>query len=1025
MAKDGEARHNFGELEQMFVEEAREHVSRIEPDLLSLEDDLGNPDPEKINSIFRELHSIKGSASFFGLEKISKLSHVMENLLSLIRDGKLLPNRDLLDALLAGVDRLQLMINDADSSQSVDISSELGALERILSNQESRTPKSGKSTGKTEKKAKGKKKKDICLAPPPLEAYRISEHDIEESINNGRFLYSVRVNTYADIRDKGKTLQDYLKSVESLGIILDDHLDLSEIAGLNDCLEKEISLVFVFSTVLDPGMIPLAVEVPEEQIRNLKIKENREDGVAESPDAGSKENKAQESKPQTETEGPEGQEGPKPSGTVDRNSGQSPQPKQSSSLKSEETLRVHVSLLDDLMNMAGELVLGRNQLLRMTSGMAKSIPGLPALLQHINLITSDLQEKIMHTRMQPVGVVLNKFPRIIRDLARKVGKDIQLELSGNDVELDKSIIENLSDPLTHLIRNSADHGIEMPEERKQKGKPASGKVQILAYHEGGQVNIDIVDDGRGIDVEKIKSKAIARGMATKSDLERTSDREILKLIFAPGFSLAERISDISGRGVGMDVVRTNIEKLGGTVSIDSRVDEGTRISLKLPLTLAIIPSLIISVNGQRFALPQMGLVELVRLKKTDLARKIEMVHDAPVLRLRDKLLPLVHLSDALRMVNDEKSKEDSAGIDIIRVLVLKLNENHFGLIVDEIHDTEEIVVKSVPRFFKSCPCYAGTTIMGDGRVALILDVAGIAGKAELKFINAEEEKKIRAEIDQKAQNLRERQKILLFENAPGEYFGVNLDLIMRVEKIPAGDLEEFGDKEFIKYNGGMLRLIRLENYLPVKRPEPGEKVCVIIPKNLDHPIGIVAQRIVDSLETDINLDQKSISAKGLIGSAVIRDKIVGLIDIYGLKELADPDNGSDGGIGNCGNGRNRLLLVEDTPFFREVGKKYLCDAGYEVTTAGDGMEALDLLEKEKFDLVITDICMPRLDGFGLLKAIKENKKLERLPVLALTSLGSDEDRERGLKAGFDDYEAKLNSQRLIKKAEKLLENAEQ
>ncbi|MFH1147055.1 MAG: chemotaxis protein CheW [Pseudomonadota bacterium] len=1024
MSKDGEARHNFGELEQMFVEEAREHVSRIEPDLLSLEDDLENPDPEKINCIFRELHSIKGSASFFGLEKISKLSHVMENLLSLIRDGKLLPNRDLLDALLAGVDRLQLMINDVDNSQSVDISRELGALEEILGNQENHAPESGKSNAKTEKKAKGKRKKDTCLAPPPLEAYRITKDNIEESISNGRFLYSVRVNTYGDIRDKGKTLHDYLKSVESLGIILDGYLDLSEIEGLDDCLEKEISLVFVFSTVLEPGMAPLAVEVPEEQIRKLEIKECKEDTGEESPGAGSKEDKAQESKPQTEAEGPEEQEGPKPSGTADRNSGQSPQPKQSSGLKSEETLRVHVSLLDDLMNMAGELVLGRNQLLRMTSGMAKSIPGLPALLQHINLITSDLQEKIMHTRMQPVGVVLNKFPRIIRDLARRVDKEIQLELSGNDVELDKSIIENLSDPLTHLIRNAADHGIEMPEERKQKGKPASGKVEILAYHEGGQVNIDIIDDGRGIDVGKIKAKALARGMATKSDLDRTSDREVLKLIFAPGFSLAEKISDISGRGVGMDVVRTNIEKLGGTVSIDSRINEGTRISLKLPLTLAIIPSLIISVNGQKFALPQMGLVELVRLKKHDLAKKIEMVHNARVLRLRDKLLPLVHLSDVLRMEGEENQEEGAGDKDAIRVLVLKLNEHRFGLIVDEIHDTEEIVVKSVPRFFKSCPCYAGTTIMGDGRVALILDVAGIAAKAELRFISTEEEKRIRAEVDNRAHNLREKQKILLFENAPGEYFGVNLDLIMRVEKIPSGDLEEFGDKEFIKHEGGMLRLIRLENFLPVKRPESGEKVCVIVPKNLDRPVGIVAQRIVDSLETEINLDQKSISAKGLIGSAIIRDKIVGLIDIYGLKELADPGDEVVGGAGNHGNGRSRLLLVEDTPFFREVGKKYLNDAGYEVTTAGDGMEALDLLEKEEFDLVITDICMPRLDGFGLLKAIKENKKLERLPVLALTSLGSDEDRERGLRAGFDDYETKLNSRQLIKKAEKLLAMAE-
>lgn len=1038
---DGEAEYLLGDLQEMFIEEAREHISRIEPDLLAMEKELENPEPELINRMFRELHSIKGSAGFFGLEYISKLSHVMENILSLIRDGKLKPDRQLLDALLQGTDKLRLMVDNASVDQSVDISSELDTLQKFLpqpaqgkSGKERLSPKKGKSLETPVKTAN----KNRAAVLSKLKDFRISRGHLEHAFNHGYYFYSVQVFLYKDLRDKAKTFRGYLKMMQSAGEVIDAFFDASGVKGLDDCLDTDIPVKFLFASVLEPGLISTALELPDDQAQVV----SKDECEAHAAVVEEKAKPVHSPLPQEPVLNPASST-PAPAAASEM-----PRDKQPAGGRSEETsLRVHVSLLDDLMNMAGELVLARNQLLRMTSEAAQSIPGLSGVLQNINLITSDLQEKIMHTRMQPVGVVLNKFPRIIRDLARKLNKDIVLEISGNEVEVDKSIIENLSDPLTHLIRNAADHGIESPEERTATGKPPAGKVQVLAYHEAGQVNIDIIDDGKGINIERVKAKAVTKGMATETDVKRMGDRDILQFIFAPGFSLAEKLSDVSGRGVGMDVVKTNIEKLGGNVLLESREGEGTRISLRLPLTLAIIPSLIISTKGQRFALPQVALVELVRLKKGDVNRKIEMVHGSPVLRLRKKLLPLIPLCAVLRMdgrdtvpseakVSGEPENTGTKGTaaealfgrgrcqaaskkDVIRILVLRLNDSQFGLIVDEIHDTEEIVVKSLPRFFKNCPCYAGTTIMGDGCVALILDVAGIAAKAELKFGSIDQSERIQDEAEHRIQELREKQRLLLFENAPGETFGINLDLIMRVEKIQPGIIEKIGDKEFIKYQGGMLRVIRLEDFLPVSRAEvERDTICLILPKTLDRPVGIIAPRIIDSIETDINLDQDSIKAKGLIGSAVIRDRIVMLLDVFGLTGLAEPEQDLQDSY--AGAGRSRLLLVEDTPFFREVEKKYLREAGYEVCTANDGLEALDLLEKGKFDLVVTDICMPRLDGFGLLKKMKEDKRFEKIPILALTSLSSDEDRERGIQAGFNDYETKLNSARLLKKAEELL-----
>ena len=431
------------------------------------------------------------------------------------------------------------------------------------------------------------------------------------------------------------------------------------------------------------------------------------------------------------------------------------------------------------MNLAGEMVLGRNQLLRTSESTAKNIPGMSGILQNISLVTSDLQEKVMRTRLQPVGVIFGKFTRIIRDMSHQLGKEIDLKLIGEEVELDKSILEMLSDPLTHLIRNCADHAIEPPAEREKAGKNRVGSVRLVARHVGGQVHIEVSDDGRGLNPEKLKRKAVEKGLLKVADAQQMNDRQAFNLIFLPGFSTAEKVTDVSGRGVGMDVVRTNIEKLGGSIDLDSELGHGAKICLRLPLTLAIIPAMIVGLHKRRFAVPQVNLEEIVRLNGQN---RVETVRGASVMRLRGKLLPLVALDELLG--SQEESKE-AAGQKAPRhkgyALVLKVNDNRFGLIVRELLDSEEIVVKPLSAYLKTCKCYTGATIMGDGKVAMILDTTGIASLANLQFSDIEEES---AALALKERNdSSETQSLLLFRNAGEETFAINLAMVARIEKI--------------------------------------------------------------------------------------------------------------------------------------------------------------------------------------------------------------------------------------------------
>lgn len=539
----------------------------------------------------------------------------------------------------------------------------------------------------------------------------------------------------------------------------------------------------------------------------------------------------------------------------------------------ESSIRVGVGLLDRLMNLVGELVLARNQVLQFSAGQGDTT--FTATSQRLNLITSELQEGVMKTRMQPIGNVWGKFPRIVRDLAMACGKQVRIEMEGKQTELDKTLIEAIKDPLTHIVRNSVDHGLESPEDREAAGKSAEGLLLLRAYHEGGQVNIEIRDDGRGIDPHKILDKAISKGIVTPEMGARMSDREILNLVFAPGFSTAEKVTNISGRGVGMDVVRSNITRIGGTVDIQSTPGQGTVLKIKIPLTLAIIPALVVTCRGARYALPQVSLLELVRIEGDNVSRKIETVHGVPVYRLRGNLLPLVYLDETLGVTHLPAPPVDPDEGPVVNIVVLQADDQSFGLVVDDINDTEEIVVKPLGTQLKSIQVFAGATIMGDGRVALILDVMGLAQRSGVIGETRDRLKAATMDLQSREEEL---QALLLFMVGQHRRLAIPLSMVARLEEFQEALVEEAGDSEVVQYRGRILPLLRLSKLMgtPPQVNEEG-KIQVVVYSQNGHQVGLVVDRIVDIIEDHFSI--QACNRNGILGSTVIQDKVTDLLDV--------------------------------------------------------------------------------------------------------------------------------------------------
>ena len=688
---------------------------------------------------------------------------------------------------------------------------------------------------------------------------------------------------------------------------------------------------------------------------------------------------------------------------------------------SAQTLRVGVDVLEDLMTMVSELVLTRNQLLQILRAQNDSDFATP--LQRLNQIVSELQEGVMKTRMQPIGNAWAKLPRIIRDLSIELGKKIDLEMIGQDTELDRQVLELIKDPLTHMVRNSADHGIEMPEDRLMAQKPETGRIVLNAFHEGGHIIIEITDDGRGLPVNKIKNKIIANGLATEDELGAMTDQQIQKFIFKAGFSTAAEVTSVSGRGVGMDVVRTNIEKIGGTIDLTSTEGKGSVFTIKIPLTLAIVSALIVESTGERFAIPQLTVRELV-MTSAHGESQIETINGSPVFRLRNRLLPLVYLDKVLGMQGLTDTPETLEGEDTNApkqqyIVVSQIGSYQFGIIVDRVFDTEEIVVKPVSKILRDIEIFSGNTILGDGSVVMILDSAGIA-RISGETDNTDT---LAAASDTQTSTLDKKIPLLLFTVGDNTPKAVPLSLVSRLENIAGEAVEQASGQMVVQYRDQLMSLVPFDSNYVV---ETDKELSVLVFSDKSRTLGIVVDEILDITEAAINIQHEA-TKPNLMGSAVIQGKATDVVDVgYYLSNNNKnwfADHPTDVPFGEeegdrtsqaAHSDRRKVLLVDDSPFFRNMLTPLLNIAGYDVTPMESAEDALEICDHgHHFDIIISDIEMPDMNGFEFAEKVRANPSLQDTPMLALSSHATEQDIARGKQVGFNNYVAKFDRDTLL------------
>ncbi len=866
-----------------FLLEMDERIADFEQGLNDLEQAYS---VNAINLLFRAIHTIKGGAGFFGLNKIAELTHLLEDLLMKIREGDVFFNPAMMPTLFSACDALNDMRNDTTHGRDLDIVDICAALQSYSDN-------------------------DPALAPlTHVETKTVPEHS----------------RPSAKQPEANKTLP-----------------------------EEIIKEMDVIETAEPEDKSP----VPQAQTQAL---------------AGVKAN----------AQG--------------------------------ETIRVKLDLLDRLMELTGEIVVARNQLLQQFSESHNKM----ALTSMAHMI-SDLQQVVLQTRMQAVGGTFTKFNKIVRDLSKQLDKPFRIVIKGDETELDRSIIESLSDPLTHLIRNCADHGVERPEERLALGKDSVATIWLEAKNEGGQVIITVEDNGRGIDAVKVKQKALASNLISQTQADVMTVNEAANLIFHPGLSTAEQVTSLSGRGVGMDVVKATIEKLGGTIELETHLGSGTKIIIYLPTTLTIMSSLIVRVGEDRFAIPHSDLLEVIMVRPED-EFQIESIRGQDVYRLRGQLIPVLDLNIIASGNHDVGLKLSTASEKLF--LVLKSGNTQFGFRIDSIDHSEEIVIKPLPQILKKLSFYAGSSILGDSDVAMVLSANGICQSQNLhKQDLSDRFGKRKSMTNMQLIELQEKQDLMVFKYATDEQFAVPLSLVYKVEIIDRRQIETISKKHFIHLEGKNILLIYLDQYLNLKPlPDDLEHLYIFTTKIKKFEVGIVTSSIEESIHTRLDLDTPPMNESIILGVTKIHEKLTFLLDLFSLAEKVSPDIFKTRAFTEAPV-KKRLLVVDDTPFFRDLEKKYFESIGFEVSLAFNGQEALDLLKDKpsSFDLVVTDIVMPVMDGYGLLKSIQSSPNLSHLPVIALTSFAQEENQEKAKTAGFYGYALKTNKETILQAVSSFIE----
>jgi two-component system chemotaxis sensor kinase CheA len=666
-----------------------------------------------------------------------------------------------------------------------------------------------------------------------------------------------------------------------------------------------------------------------------------------------------------------------------------------------QTVRVSVDTLEHLMTTVSELVLTRNQLLDLVRRTDESEFKSP--LQRLSTVTAELQEGIMKARMQPIANAWQKLPRLVRELSLELGKKIELDMAGGETELDRQVLEMIKDPLTHMIRNSADHGLEPPDERAKKGKPETGRIKLNAYQQGGYIVIEVVDDGRGLDAQKIRAKALENGLATQAEIDRLSDADIFKFIFKAGFSTAQAVSGVSGRGVGMDVVRNNIELIGGTVELKSSSPAGTTFTIKIPLTLAIMAALIVEASGHRFAIPQYSVVELVRTGNAS-GHDVELINDTAVLRLRNKLLPLLDLAQLLHLEGSRTTLERVAN-SILTVAIIQVGARLFGVLVDSVFRTEEIVVKPMSSLLRDVGMFSGNTILGDGSVIMIIDpnaLGSVVGQVEGHAEAASAVPEAAAALNE------DKTALLLFRAGSSAMKAVPLSLITRLEEIELDTIERCNGEDVVQYRGALMPLVYMQDET---RSHANGVQPVLVFTEGDRPVGLAIDEIVDIVEERLDIELKA-ETPGVIGAAIVKGKAAEIIDVshYLGRGLGHGLESKPAAAGRD----VRLLLVDDSQFFRNMLAPLLKASGYAVTLAASADEVLALKDSgASFDLIVSDLDMPGMDGIALAERIKADPKWAGIPLIALSSHSNPLLIEKSRAAGFVSYVGKFDRQMLM------------
>lgn len=1003
-----------------FLSEALEGIEVLDAELISLEQ---NPnDPALLGSIFRVLHTIKGTSGFLDLPRLESVAHAGENILGKFRDGELEVTPPAVTLILESVDAIKVLVGAIGETgaepegDDAALIAKLNAWADGITQAEAAAEASGGAEPAAAAAPEGEENSTGDAAAPAA----APEENIYKAIGGLSTLDGVFDSLYRRIM-----ADERLEPIYSKGDV--DVLQLVHCGYLCEAIggppaEKGYDVTTAHAEMVSAGLddehfdavfAHLGAALEELEIAanaTVRISQAFADSrelILRGVEAAPAEDSAEAAPAEESAAEPVAEDAPAP---VEEALAAAPAKDEAKPAEDDaapktgapvavQSIRVNVDVLESLMTVVSELVLTRNQLMQILRDQRKSEFDGP--LQRLNQVTSELQESVMQTRMQPIGNAWGKLPRIVRDLSQELNKKIDLDMIGAETELDRQVLELIRDPLTHMIRNSGDHGLETPAERLEVGKPEMGTITLSARHEGGHIIIEIKDDGRGLPVAKIKGKAIGNGLVSEAEAEGLTDQQILQFIFQAGFSTAEAVTNVSGRGVGMDVVRSNITKIGGTVELQSTEGQGTRFIIKIPLTLAIVSALIVESCGERYAMPQNSVTELVRTTESA-GHKIENINNTPVLRLRNRLLPLVSLKGLLDTGVESETEETY-------VIVTQVGTLSFGIMVDRVFDTEEIVVKPVARNLRDIQLFSGNTILGDGSVVMILDPNGVAATSSgLGALQGE------GETNSAAHETRgdDKTSLLVFRVGNETPKAIPLELVARIEEIDLEKVEYANGSAMIQYRDHLMPLVNADG--ATELAEEGNRPVLVFSDH-ERSMGLMVDEIVDIVESAVEIETKG-AVDGTIGSAIIDGKATDLLDASHYMRLVDKNWNDTEGVPAFGEGEvtRRILLVDDSPFFRNMLTPLLRAAGYDIETVENAQVAMKVLERDsQFDVIVSDIEMPGMNGFEFVSALRTEERWRNTPIVALSSHSTEKDIERGRAAGFDEHVIKMDHDALL------------